>query len=368
MSGFQGLYAFNGSDTMAFAVIAGEAWCRFMGQGLLRTVPVDTIGAVVSPATGAQAVFENNPFGLPMRLIQYVGRKRFIFERVSESVPSEVLARIASAARFSRTGPAPGVLAAAPGKYDFGSDSLKVAATSGDSLAVRIPGYQPLIFHPAGDSLFRCPWGELSLAFRGCAGGSCRSAVFGNGASEKVVPVSGDVPSNTLKAAPAADSGRTWSSGNGGTGRDSFIGIKGQGRYACSGDGLFLKPGDGILESAARAVQEDPISLREGGDALTFRIPGMAGKRAALELRACADKDSKGKRIRVSVWGGAHPDSLRRLEGREGWLPIGASGSYWTLDSLPVESDPWYVRLREEDTPDAPFANAFDGYRLGEVP
>jgi hypothetical protein len=42
-----------------------------------------------------------------------------------------------------------------------------------------------------------------------------------------------------------------------------------------------------------------------------------------------------------------------------------SGGIYWTFDSLAIDADPYYLTLRQENTRDKPFANAFDGYRLG---
>jgi hypothetical protein len=94
----------------------------------------------------------------------------------------------------------------------------------------------------------------------------------------------------------------------------------------------------------------------------------MKGKVVVFQLRDCAERTAAGKRIGVSIWGGAEPQARNLLYGDYQWMAADPGGIYWTFDSLAIDSDPYYLTLKQENTQDKPFANAFDGYRLGFRP
>jgi hypothetical protein len=369
---FQGRYALNGGDTLSFLVSHGETWLDYPGTGgLLRVLPQDSIG-FAAPFTDLQGVFTSFPEGAAVRLVLYYNGKRSSLLSVGQPVDAVVKARVEAASGFVRAPLSDSLIGRYVGKYDFKGDTLRVEAAGGDSLRVSVPGFAPSVYHAANDSLFRCPWGEWSLEFQGAArNGGVRKVVFRNGLQKKVVPVFNPAPSNLLKTAPGEATGIDWIAENQGSGRDTYTGFDGRKRYsACSQDGNFLRAGDGYLSDLFRSGATDSISLKQGGDFAVFRLPGLKGKTAALQLRQCADRIAKNKRTRVSVWVGADPDpsSAHQLYGDDQWLYSDTAGVYWMLDSLAVDSDPYYLMLKEEDTPDAPFANAFDGYRLGVRP
>ncbi|MDB5047212.1 MAG: hypothetical protein JWO30_283 [Fibrobacteres bacterium] len=367
LAAFQGRYALNGSDTVTLADRGGELWCDAVGLGLLRVLPIDSFG-VYSPKVDFQGLLTPGEFGRPDRLVQYQGDYRFVFEHMGTSVPDDLLSRIDRASGFIRVDLPDSVLGRFAGIFDYGGDTLRITLAGGDSLNAAIPGLAKLVFHAAGDSLFRCPWGEWSLAFQGFNGRSFDRVVFANGGVKKNVPAFGQLPSKLVKSVREDDSGIQWVSAQAGTGRDVSVEVNGRNHYACSDDGLFLRPGDGYLEGFSRTGPTDSISLRQGGDLAAFRIPGMQGKTAVLELRQCAERIAKSKRIRISVWAGSDRENLRLLYGDHQWMDSDTSGVYWSFDSLAVDSDPFYLVLKQEDTRDAPFRNAFDGYRLGIRP
>ena len=185
-----------------------------------------------------------------------------------------------------------------------------------------------------------------------------------NGASKKVVPNFRATPSYWVKSAPNPADGVEWVSDQKGTGHDTYMGLNGRSRYTCSEDSAFLRPGDGYLADLGRTAADDSISLRQGGDFATFRFPGMKGKTAFLELRQCAEAPLKTKRVRISIWGGSNPEAQHLLYGDHQWMDSDTGGRYWEFDSLFIDSDPYYLTLKEENTQDTPFSNAFDRYRL----
>lgn len=365
---FQGRYALNGSDTLSLAVRNGELWFEGMGTGLLRVLPVDSSG-FRSPIFDAQGMLTRRTLPhLKDRLVQYRQKLRNVFLSLGQPVSADVLDRIDRASRFEPADIADSLVARCAGKYDFGGDTLRVSVAGGDSLRVEVPGFLPAIYHAANDTLFRCPWGELALEFEAPAGAGYRRLWFRNGPEKKVVPVFGIAPSNQVKWSRTDSDGTVWDSGNTGSGPDGYRDLAGKGRYGCSQDGLFLRPGDGYLFGLSRSRALDSISQRAVGDYATFRFPGMQGKVAVLRIRDCAERSAAGKRIGVSVWGGADPVAQRLLYGDPQWMAADPGGTYWTFDSLAIDADPYYLTVRQENTGDKPFANAFDGYELGFRP
>jgi hypothetical protein len=354
----QGRYAFNGSDTVSIAVRNGKMWCEATGLGLLRVLPMDSLG-IMSPILEFQGLFTPrlNPKS-PDRFVEYIRTSRMVMlslgiEGLDRLKPADIPDSIQ--ARCS-------------GVFDYKGDSLKVASAGKDSLKVAIPGYLPMVFFALNDTLFQSPWGELSLEFQGFNGQYHNRLIFINGSSKKVVPNFRATQSYWVKSAPNPADGMEWVSDQNGTGRDSYVGLNGRSRYSCSEDGAFLRPGDGYLADAGRSAPDDSISLRQGGDYATFRFPGMKGKTAFLELRQCAEATTKSNRVRISIWGGPDPAAQHLLYGDHQWMGSNTGGIYWSFDSLAIDSDPYYLTLKEESTQDAPFSHAFDRYRLGVRP
>jgi hypothetical protein len=365
---WQGRYALNGSDTVSLVLRNGELWYEGWDAGLLRVLPFDSLG-FQSPIFDLQGVLTRRiAERLSDRLVQYSRGLRFVALSLGEPVTPGLLARIEKASDFEPADIADSLVARCPGKYDYGGDTLRIANAGGDSLRADIPGFLPMIFHAVGDSLFQCPWGELSLEFQAPAGSGYRRVVFRNGSGKKVVPVFNPAPSNLVNSARTEMDGMVWDSGNQGSGRDLFVGLDRKSRYGCSEDGAFLRPGDGFFADFSRSGAIDSISQRQGGDFATFRFPGMKGKVVVFQLRDCAERTAAGKRIGVSIWGGAEPQARNLLYGDYQWMAADPGGIYWTFDSLAIDSDPYYLTLKQENTQDKPFANAFDGYRLGFRP
>jgi hypothetical protein len=370
----QGAYAMNGSDTVRVVLRHGGLWCESREAGLVRVVPVDSFG-FASPALDFQGLFTPGYAGRPDRLILYCRGGQNVYGRVADAASGTSAAtlpeRIDRVSGFARADLADSALDGYAGVFDFGGDTLRIVRAGGDSLKVGLPKFRNPIFHAAGDSLFRSPWGEWSLEFQGSGGGNPSRVVFGsggNGTVKIVVPRFGVSPSKALKSDKAEAAGITWMAEHSGTGRDAYVGLDGRKRYLCSGDGAFLRPGDGFLEAYSRGYVSDSISLRGGGDEAAFKITGMQGKLALFQLRSCAERGVKSGRIRVSVWSGSEPGALRPSYGDHQWMGSDTSGVYWSLDSLAVPSDPFYLVLRQENTQDAKFHNAFDGYRVGVRP
>lgn len=366
----QGRYALNGSDTASLIVHRGELWCDANFVGLVRVAPMDSLG-FRSPVFDFQGLITHGVAPrLSDRLIQYFPKSdwRTSSTYVDGKIAQSLIARIDLASGFERADVPESALARCAGDFDYNGDTLRVSLAGGDSLLVRVPGFSTMFFHAVDDSSYRCPWGELSLEFRGFDGTAYRRALFGNGASKKTVPVFRPAPSNAVVSIRKEEPGIAWVSADSGSGRDGFTALDGRKRYACSRDGRFLRPGDGYLAEFSRTGPDDSISFRQGGDFATFRIPGMQGKTVLLELRQCAERAAKTKRIRVSVWGGSNRDSLRELYGDHQWMATDTAGVHWTFDSIAVDVDPFYLVLRQENTPDAPFLNAFDAYRVGSRP
>ncbi|MEO6096434.1 MAG: hypothetical protein ABIW76_12325 [Fibrobacteria bacterium] len=363
----QGAYALNGSDTVRLVLRHGELWCQSSEAGLIRVAPADSFG-FASPDLDFQGLFTPGFTGRPDRLILYRPGRQSVYGRVAggaSGVPASLLERIDRAAGFTHADLPDSVLERCAGVYDFGGDTLRIVRAGGDSLKVDLPKFRNLVFHAAGDFLFRCPWGEWTLEFQGFRDGSPSRAAFGNGAVKLVVPRFGITPSKALKSDKTDAAGITWMAEHSGTGRDAYTGLNGRKRYACSRDGAFLRPGDGFLEGYSRGYVSDSISLRGGGDEATFRITGMRGKLALFQLRSCAERGVKSGRIRVSIWSGSEPGALRPSYGDHQWMDADTSGVYWSLDSLSIDADPFYLVLKQENTQDAKFHNAFDGYRMG---
>ena len=365
---WQGRYASNGSDTVSLVVRNGELWCESLGLGLLRVLPFDSLG-FASPILDFQGVMTRRTSdSLPDRFVQYSHSSRKVALSLGMPVKQSVLDRIDSAARFTRAALPDSLLRMCAGDYDYGKDTLRVAYAGGDSLRVTLPGFSSLAFYAVNDSLFKCPWGEISLEFQGADKGAYRRVVFANYSQRIVVPVLNAAPSNIVKSLSAEETGVQWISGNQGSGKDSYFGVDGQSRYGCSQDGTYLQSGDGYVAGFSRSNWDDAISMRQGGDFITFRLPGMKGKIAVLELRTCAERSAETRRTRISIWAGADSTEEKLQYGDHQWMTAGASGAWWTLDSLVIGSDPYYLTLKQEDTRDAPFPKAFDGYRLGLRP
>jgi len=364
----QGRYAFNGSDTVSIAVRNGKLWCEATGLGLLRVLPMDSLG-IMSPITDFQGLFTPR-FNAhsPDRLVEYIRTARIVTLSLGMPVRSDLWNRIDRLDGLKPADIPDSILARCAGAFDYKGDSLKVVSAGKDTLKVLIPGYSPMTFYALNDTLFQSPWGELSLEFQGFNGLFYSRLVFANGAEKKVVPNFRAPPSYLVKSALKPADGMDWVSDQKGTGHDTYMGLNGRLRYACSEDGAFLRPGDGYLSDVGRTAASDSISLRQGGDFATFRFPGMKGKVAFLELRECAEVGTKTKRVRISIWGGSDPASQHLLYGDQQWMDSDTAGMFWGLDSLSIDSDPYYLTLKEENTQDPPFSNAFDGYRLGVRP
>jgi hypothetical protein len=365
---WEGRYALNGSDTFSLALRNNELWYEGPAVGLLRVQPMDSLG-FESPIFDLQGtVTPRISARLRDRIIQYYGDVRIVALSLDEPVRPELLDRIDKASRIQPVDIPDSLVARCVGRYDYGGDTLRIANAGGDSLRASVPGFSPAIYHAVNDSLFQCPWGELSLEFQAPAGGGYRRAVFRNGPEKKVVPVFNPAPSNLVKSARIETGGVDWDSGSQGSGHDLFTGMDGKSRYGCSEDGVFLRPGDGYLMDLSRSRALDSISQWEGGDFATFRFPGMKGKVIVFQIRDCAERAAVNKRIDISVWGGGEPGTQRLLYGDYQWMAADSGGTYWTFDSLAIDADPYYLTVRQENTRDKPFANAFDGYRLGFRP
>jgi hypothetical protein len=361
-----GRYAINGSDTVDIALVDGEIWCSSPEAGLLRVLPDDSLG-FYSPLVAFQGLVDPPVNGKgPERLVVYSGIIRNLYHALGQPPDGSILARIRSAREFKRADISDSAAARCAGSYDFDHAALEVSWKGGDSLTVVIPGYRPATYYAVNDSLFRCPWADLSLEFQG--GTAPRRVILANGALKTVVPALASSPSNAVRTMSTEAEGVTWVSENQGTGRDTYVDLKGKHRYACSVDGAFLQAGDGYLTELRQASPSDSISLGQGGDEAAFKIPGMKGRQVLLQLRQCAERTSKIKRERVSLWGGPDPDSLRLLYGDDQWMGADAAGTYWQFDSLSIDADPYYLLLKRENTADRAFFGAFDGYRLGTRP
>lgn len=364
----QGRYALNGSDTVSVAIRNGKLWCETTGMGLLRVLPMDSLG-VMSPIMDFQGLFTPGlNANTPDRFVEYIHTYRIVTLSLGTPVRSDLWERIERLDGFKRADISDSILRRSSGFFDYNDDSLIVSSTGKDSLKVTIPGYLPTAFFPLNDSLFQSPWGELALEFQGFNGQYYNRVIFLNGSSKKVVPNFRVTPSYLVKSGPNPAGGMEWVSDQKGTGHDTYKGLNGRSRYTCSEDGAFLRPGDGFLAELGRTAADDSISLRKGGDYATFRFPGMKGKIAFLELRQCAEATMKSKRVRVSIWGGSDPATQHLLYGDHQWMGSDTGGIYWGFDSLSIDSDPYYLTLKEENTQDTPFSNAFDGYRLGVRP
>jgi hypothetical protein len=365
---WQGRYALNGSDTISIAIRNDEIWCEATGIGLLRVLPMDTLG-FQSPITSFQGIVtRQTSTGLPARLVEYIRESRFVTQALGQPVTAEFLTRINNATGFRRADISDSLVKKCAGKYDYQGDTLRIVSTGGDSLIVTIPTFSATVFHAVNDSLFQCPWGELSLEFQGRTETGYQRLIFQNGPKKKNVPVFNSIPSKLVKSEKIESVGIAWVSENQGSGGDTYLGLDGRKRYSCSQDGSFLRPGDGYLDAFSRTETVDSISLRQGGDALTFRFPGLKDKVVFFQLRNCAQVGAKTKRIRISIWGGSDPANQNLLYTDHQWMGFDIAGSYWSLDSLAINSDPYYLTVKQENTPDAPFHNAFDGYRLGLMP
>lgn len=366
---WQGRYALNGSDTVSLMVRNGGLWVETLGLGLMRMLPVDSLG-FRSAALDVQGIL-TPPLapGLPVRLVQYAGKGRTVTLGTGFPVAEGLAARIDAAEGFARADLPDSLVLRCVGKYDWnGKDTLRVAHAGGDSLRANIPGFPALIFHAAGEGDFRCPHGEWALRFEGTGAAGYSRVVFTNGARKIVVPQTGASPSNLVRSSSAPKAGFAPDGTQEGTGRDTYLGWNGRTRYACSSDKAFLRPGDGFLSALSRKTEEDAISLHQGGESATFRITGRKGRTVLFELRHCAERAATGKRIRVSLRGGGDSADLAPLYGDHQWMAADTAGTYWSFDSLAIDADPYWLTLRQENTEDPKFPNAFDGYRIGPSP
>jgi hypothetical protein len=150
-------------------------------------------------------------------------------------------------------------------------------------------------------------------------------------------------------------------SGSRGSAKDTQKSLAGAPRYACSQDGLFLRGGDGWLESLGQGRDADSITLRAPGDRVLFKLPGLKGRKITLELSGCGSAEG---RVRFRFRGGSDRDGLEDVVAEDQWAALSVTGSAMRIGPIPVPADAYFISVERLRTPDAEVAFAFDSYAI----
>jgi hypothetical protein len=150
---------------------------------------------------------------------------------------------------------------------------------------------------------------------------------------------------------------------NGGSGKDSYVNYGAQRRYGCAQDGLYLKSGDGWVESVRKGETGDSISMRDPGDGLLFKVAGRMGRRIRLELIVCGEAGNKRINLMTLRGGsgvrGPYPDLIAEPD----WVRPGVKGDTLSFSPIKIPSDPYYLELSQVHTYDDSLYYSFDGYK-----
>jgi hypothetical protein len=356
-----GTYAFEPFYPVHIAASGPYLWAEVPEEGILRLTAADSL-TYYATDRDLQLQFVPNDSGETYKLFIFKGRKKYVATRDSVPGPSDLAAGIASSlAADVPADPAWASRFAAAG-YAYGKDTLRLAWT-GDSLRVTVPGMLPISL-VARDSLsFFSRQSDLRLDFGLDAGGGCTGVWVARAGKRIMAPALGYHGPGPAELFPGiADSLPRAASEHAGTGRDRLSAMDGGPRIVPGSDSLFLRAGDGWVDSVGGSGASDGISLRQGGDFLRFRVPGLEGKAMAMELTLCPQRGVKG-RARLSVLGGADRDRQEDVLGAEFWADLDGKCQTVRLGPWTVPADPYYVRIGQVPTADSPFVYSFDLYR-----
>lgn len=361
----EGSYRFKPFNPFVLKVVDGGLWAETGGLGLFALLPAGP-DVWFSPAMQIQIQPVSNTTGLE-KLLVYAGGKRFVAvpDSAGASGESDLEARVRSWTSAIGTGASSGSGPHPGGRFDFGGDTLSVQWTgSGDSLLISVPGMLPNAYHPASDSGFRSRFCDCALAFRRNDRGDVTDAVFSRGGNGIWAPDFDYAPRSPEQLFPGMPSDfDSLASESDGSGRDTYAGLDGKGRYATPPDERLLQSGDGWIEILEHSLPGDSVSLYRGGDGLRFSLRGLKGFAAKIELRLAGLASGEG-RARLRLRGGDSAGRQEQVLADDFWIRVSGDTSTVTLGPFPVASDPFYVRLERVPVADSIATVAFDSYRI----
>jgi hypothetical protein len=359
----QGVYDYQPFRPIQVLVRNGMAWCDLPDFGLQRLYPVDSTVFFV-PGEDLQFEFIPTTGDSIGKLIFYSGSVRSVARKTDlppdSAALSERIDPILGRKTYALPDSVEGLL---PQSLEFGADTAELeTSASGDTLYLRHRKLPAEAYGILNDSQALSRDSEKRLGFRANPAGKIPGMSLSRMGKEYFLPSIGYAPQLPVDEGGASYSLRATHPGSG---RDSYRGLGGRHRYTCpDSNGLFLRQGDGMVLALRKSDQADSISLKEGGDALLFRLDSLAGKTLRLELTLCAESGVKSGRLMFAIRAGAHADSLGTVVAESHWVTVNEKGGSLVLPSVPVASDPYFVEISQTRTLDRTFPYAFGSYAI----
>ncbi|HKP98311.1 MAG TPA: hypothetical protein VJ385_21455 [Fibrobacteria bacterium] len=368
-----GYFLYRPNRPITLDVRDGEAWCHVPDLGAHRLEPADS-NRFFAQGADMQLEFVRTRGGAIGKLLLYSHGERAVAVRI-DSIATPDLAQALARIRALKPVSLPESLRTAlPGKFSYGKDTVGKDdtlrahySTGGDSIVLSYSGLPPQAFLPLNDSEAFSPASEDRLAFARNEAGVVTGMRFIRPTGSFFLPNTGYRPRKPVDFFSDTGAAPTLSqpaSVSGGSGKDSYVKLGAQKRYACSQDGFFLKAGDGWVDALRKGATGDSISLQDSGDGLVFKVTGQAGKRIRLELVVCGEKGGKQGRILMAMRGGSsaqgpYGDPVAESD----WVRPSVAGDTLSFSPIRIPADPYYLDLRQVHTYDDSLFYSFDGYR-----
>lgn len=366
----QGRYSISPFEDLEVLRAHQALWVHLPRQGLFRLVQSDAV-SFFSPIAPIILRFVRDSTPFPPKVFLFQDRAKISAVRRIGHLPSpELYPRMAM---LSADSVPVEEVAFQPhrGTFVFGAkDSLHVdLLPDGPGLQIRLPGLRPSGAKVTlrEDGRFRSPEMELELDFKTRIRNQDQIAVcrlegrtyhlFRKGYSARTL--------SEYHSRPVLVSPRPFSRHDGSK-KDPYRGWDRKTRYSCSGDSLFLAPGNGALTVLGDTLSKDGISLSAGLGRAQWKITGQKDQWIRLKLRGCAEE---GTTTHAMVLTGGPESSEGEVLSDEGLWTVSAAGSDTLFDPLPVRTDPYYLTLRLLDQPgesslEARSRIALDSYEL----
>lgn len=360
----EGGYAYLPFRNLHVVAEAGSLWADVPGAGLFRFAPAGG-QRYFSTLSGMQMKFALGAGGRASKVFVYVGGEQGIGTPIGEAqgwsaVRDRVLRIAGNVAAAKPAEP----LARFAGLFEAGKDTVQVKVSADDSgLLAKLPGLALHAFRGREDGGFASAESEIALRFEPGRGGASAYLIVDRAGTETRYPNLDPLAAMDTVAVADTVGWRSLDS-SGGSAPDRFRSHDGKARYGCASDGTYLQAGDGLLDSLDRANPWDSVSLAASGDRAVFRITGLAGRMAALDLSACGSALDAAAKVRLRFRGGPSGSIRSESAGADRWIKPDKAGTGLRIGPFRVASDPYFIevtRLRTAE-PERPFA--FDRYRL----
>lgn len=363
----EGRYEYQPNRPILIASRGGDLWCEVFGLGTFRMHAAGGRLFYV-PGTDLQFEFIATLGGRIGKVLMYHLGERSVGFRTDTLVRNEALDVRIDRIRSQDSAQWPASLVSSlPDRFMLGKDSLLRLSydAEGKRLSLRYPGFPDAEYVPANDSEAFNPGSDARLAFVRNPEGTLTGLGWSRFEGDYFLP---DPDYKPRKPADLfADTGSPPdlpASEHGGSGRDSYVKLGGGNRYACAGDGRYLKAGDGWLDSIRKGARGDSISLHDPDDGLLFKVTGQEGKRIRLDLIACGDKTGRQGHVLMALHGsesaqGPFATTLSEAD----WVRPGPAGDTLSFSPIPIPSDPYYLELRKVHTWNDSLYFSFDGYQ-----